>query len=394
CPSDSKVAAGTVCRAANGVCNPAETCNGSSSSCPADANTNGTLCAASRGVCENDRYCSSGVCPASYDYKSSSTKCSDGSPSGASGICMTTDSDRYCLGSDYRCLGSIINILGYASSNGQVWNGSSWVTASYAGVNAGYTGYDYCSGQLPQRGYYGCVAGSNSTTVSGYGSNVSACNGDVVAEHSMCQSGSCLNKCLSPYNPGDNDGDGFLDNQDSDCSYGGCGECTSGACCDTSTGCYLPSSSPPCGYTAFGVWGGDDGVCRIQRSRGIYKCTGTSSTCSTGVSGTDYEYANISSGYVWWNNVSQVTSNSIYCGVTSGMMCSGQQPLGMVKACNGSNSCSFTDDNHFAAVGSACNGTTQTCSNGVCVACPSGYRDYDKDGYGAGTYGTYCPSAS
>lgn len=44
--------------------------------------------------------------------------------------------------------------------------------------------------------------------------------------------------------------------------------------------------------------------------------------------------------------------------------------------------------------GTACNGTTNTCISGSCVACTSGYKDYDKDGYGYGTYSCWTTSSS
>jgi len=66
-------------------------------------------------------------------------------------------------------------------------------------------------------------------------------------EHDLCSAASCSNFC-TPGGP-DNDGDGFLDDQDPDCPYGGCGECTSGECCDVATGCYL-SEFTSCGDPA------------------------------------------------------------------------------------------------------------------------------------------------
>jgi hypothetical protein len=60
-------AASTVCRASTGVCDPAETCTGSSSTCPANALAgSGTVCRSSAGVCDPAETCtgSSVNCPA------------------------------------------------------------------------------------------------------------------------------------------------------------------------------------------------------------------------------------------------------------------------------------------------------------------------------------------
>jgi len=59
-------AAGTVCRAAAGACDVAETCNGTSTSCPSDVLTAaGTVCRTSAGACDAAEHCtgSSAACP-------------------------------------------------------------------------------------------------------------------------------------------------------------------------------------------------------------------------------------------------------------------------------------------------------------------------------------------
>src|SRR5438094_883473 len=69
--------AGTVCRASAGVCDPAETCTGISTTCPVDAKSAaGTDCRAAAGVCDMAETCdgSSDACP-SDAFKSSSTVC-------------------------------------------------------------------------------------------------------------------------------------------------------------------------------------------------------------------------------------------------------------------------------------------------------------------------------
>ncbi|GMV43126.1 MAG: hypothetical protein AMXMBFR64_48420 [Myxococcales bacterium] len=60
-------AAGTVCRASAGGCDPAETCNGTTAQCPADAKSAaGTVCRASAGACDVAETCNGTAvaCPA------------------------------------------------------------------------------------------------------------------------------------------------------------------------------------------------------------------------------------------------------------------------------------------------------------------------------------------
>src|SRR5439155_21118001 len=59
--------AGTVCRAAAGACDAAETCTGTSTSCPADAkHPAGSVCRPAAGVCDVAEACdgASDDCPA------------------------------------------------------------------------------------------------------------------------------------------------------------------------------------------------------------------------------------------------------------------------------------------------------------------------------------------
>ena len=68
---------GTVCRAANGDCDAAETCSGSSASCPSDGvKSSGTVCRASAGDCDQAETCdgTNKNCP-SDDFKALSTPC-------------------------------------------------------------------------------------------------------------------------------------------------------------------------------------------------------------------------------------------------------------------------------------------------------------------------------
>jgi RHS repeat-associated protein len=67
CPTDAVAPLGTVCRPQAGSCDVAETCNGTAKSCPADTFVaSGTVCRASAGPCDVAEVCtgSSAACPA------------------------------------------------------------------------------------------------------------------------------------------------------------------------------------------------------------------------------------------------------------------------------------------------------------------------------------------
>src|SRR5690606_2147430 len=62
CPADDKVPNGTVCRSATGVCDITETCDGVTPDCPADAvEPDGTDCGDGL-FCNGDETCSAGSC--------------------------------------------------------------------------------------------------------------------------------------------------------------------------------------------------------------------------------------------------------------------------------------------------------------------------------------------
>ncbi len=62
CPADAVQPFGFVCRAAVGECDPAETCDGASTACPADLFlANGAACTDDGQACTND-FCQSGLC--------------------------------------------------------------------------------------------------------------------------------------------------------------------------------------------------------------------------------------------------------------------------------------------------------------------------------------------
>ncbi|HXU01995.1 MAG TPA: kelch repeat-containing protein, partial [Polyangia bacterium] len=93
----SALASGTTCRAANGACDAAETCNGTSLSCPADGFlTAGTTCRAASGACDVAEKCSgsSAACPAN-GFAAAGTVCR-----AAAGAC---DAPETCSGTASTC---------------------------------------------------------------------------------------------------------------------------------------------------------------------------------------------------------------------------------------------------------------------------------------------------
>src|SRR5439155_456970 len=77
CPSDTVLSSSTVCRAAAGVCDVAETCTGTSATCPSDTFlSSSTVCRAAVDVCDTAENCTgtSASCPADV-LKAAGTVC-------------------------------------------------------------------------------------------------------------------------------------------------------------------------------------------------------------------------------------------------------------------------------------------------------------------------------
>jgi RHS repeat-associated protein len=97
CPSDSVASAGTVCRASTGACDPAETCSGTSVNCPSDSlAVAGTVCRAAAGGCDVAETCNgtSATCPADT-LASAGTVCR-----AAAGACDVAET---CSGTSAAC---------------------------------------------------------------------------------------------------------------------------------------------------------------------------------------------------------------------------------------------------------------------------------------------------
>jgi cysteine-rich repeat protein len=104
CPADGLAASGTVCRAAAGVCDLVETCDGASSSCPADLK-GAAECRAAAGPCDVAETCdgSANDCPANA-FQPSSLECR-----AAADVC---DVAEQCSGSAAGCPADVFTVAG------------------------------------------------------------------------------------------------------------------------------------------------------------------------------------------------------------------------------------------------------------------------------------------
>ncbi|MFZ2310370.1 MAG: hypothetical protein WAW11_02395 [Patescibacteria group bacterium] len=288
------------------------------------------------------------------------TICSYGSYGGygnSAGSCYIYSSRPYYTCSSGSCSGSVAGYdyqYQYPSTTGNVWNGSSWITANCS-TNAGYGSGQYCTsssyGGYSQRLAYGCTTGGSPDT----GSPTATCNQSQCLNRNengvSCSGGNCVGS-TNCGDSSDNDSDGLTDNADSAC--GGCGQCTPSSCCD-SNGCFI--NGPVCNYGGWSAYTNSAGSCYAYRSRAYY----TWSNCSCNYAGTDYEYSYGSNGQVWNGSAWAAGTFSNRCG-TGSYSCSGTTSIQLgFYACNGGNSCST-----YMGTGQAA--TCGGCEDSICVS--------------------------
>jgi len=200
CPPDAKSSKNTVCRAAAGGCDIAETCDGSSNGCPADVREpGGFVCRASAGVCDVAESCdgASAQCPAD-SFLPNTTLCR-----GAAGVC---DSAEYCTGTGSQCPA---DSLQPNSVNCRVAS----CTNGVATIGANCTGSSTACPALQTQNCDPYVCGPT------------ACFGNCTAD-AQCDTGNYCSAgmCVPKLNPG------------AQCSQGNqClnGDCVDGYCCNT-----------------------------------------------------------------------------------------------------------------------------------------------------------------
>ncbi|MEI6835975.1 MAG: hypothetical protein WCK59_04020 [Candidatus Falkowbacteria bacterium] len=350
-----------------------------------------------------------------------------------SGYCFATRSRNYYTCAAGTCsgtpAGTDYDVNQYATTDGNIWNGTSWVVANsslYKSLSSPYT----CSGLTSVIGsFYGCAVGNNATgsVVKGTTATGTTCSG---TENNMCVAGNaaCVNNCSS--GGSSQSGSPYLDNQNSDCTYGGCSQCTSGTCCNTASGCYNSSAttcrsvagtcdvaenctgaSAACPVDAFktsaiicsaGTFNSPaSGSC--QRSKSDQYCAGTAAAC-TGSTVVSYDNAP-TAGNVWNGSAWVASTVGVNCNL-SGYTCNVQQIYRNWFGCNTTGTCDNvtvrgTSNGSLCtgAVGesaSACVGGSSTCANQCSDTVDNdsnGYTDAQDTGCGGGgqcTSGTCC----
>lgn len=207
CPSDAK--SSSQCRASAGVCDLAESCDGVSNACPADIFSSGNVCRASAGACDLAESCtgSGAICPVNVfqlagvscgdslwcngdetcdglgTCQSSSRICSDGKP-------CTTDS---CDEGIDQCVYANTCVSGCDGTSGYTFTGACLVS----GCERVLAATEVCTDNL-DNDCDGAIDGCDSDCPEGSGSGAASIY-------------RCCNDGL------DNDGDGLMDLDDTGC---------------------------------------------------------------------------------------------------------------------------------------------------------------------------------
>jgi hypothetical protein len=134
CPADAFEPATTVCRSSAGLCDLAESCTGSGPTCPADAKST-AVCRPSAGACDVAESCDGvgDTCPADA-VASSGTVCRP-----AAGVC---DTQEVCDGSLVTCPANVFLPDGTSCNDGSACTGPDQCTA---GVCSGTPDADTCA---------------------------------------------------------------------------------------------------------------------------------------------------------------------------------------------------------------------------------------------------------
>jgi len=347
-----------VCRPSAGSCDANEYCNGLGSCpvegyCPNNTVYSGGSCVASGYCSSGSVYCSGGRYVYQDRYRcNGSNSCTTNSYADTISDCgaVSYDCSNICTRRyNYTCSSAICgtynSVSAYAGSN-QICSGGSIITGWCGSITWG--GYQ-CSGQAIQlqRFDWDCNgAGTCGSTPSWV--TQTTCTG---GENNRCVAGqsTCQNLCSNSL---DDDGDGYIDGKDTNC--GGCGQCTSGACCNTTTGCFQPNST----------------VCRnpVAMCDAIEYCSGSSASCPadgklTGKQSCSYcEYCNGSSNTCTYVGVGTDPYNDC---TASYLYCDGINRTGPDGNCNGSGLCNGLGLSSSCDDGNICK--TDSCSNGVCT---------------------------
>ena len=154
CPLDRFLAKDQVCRPTAGDCDRAEVCTGTSPDCPADAFlAKGATCRAAVSICDLAEYCdgTSATCPVDL-FAPATIKCR---PSTDDNVC---DPPEFCTGAANQCPPDAIYTpptappIGVAVTPGDLLADVSW-TAITGDAGAGVTGYNVKSSTVTGTGF-------------------------------------------------------------------------------------------------------------------------------------------------------------------------------------------------------------------------------------------------
>jgi hypothetical protein len=322
CSSNSQCVSGYYCSGSacipilpNGLaCNENSDC--ASGNCRKEIDSSNYFCAAA------GKACSEGV--SGHEGYSAGSLGSYGNPSW---LCSATDTSYQCNATN-KCKTYNSRYCDGAGS----WNLGTGASVPVTGCNAYSCGASVLVVRDACNGSGACATGSVLVTTCGGGEN-SRC----VAGQSTCQ-----NLCS---NSADDDGDGYTDGRDSDC--GGCSQCTSGVCCNTSTGCYSSSGT----------------VCRTAADLcdEVENCTGSSASCPSDALKPTGTVCRAAAGPC--DVAETCIAGAPYC--PQDVKLTGKQSCSTCQYCNGSSAAC-----QYMAVGSDTYGdcgTCKICSGGACI---------------------------
>jgi len=353
----------TLCRSSDGVCDPAESCTGSSYTCPVDA------------------------------LYSTSYICSSGSlDNPGSGACKRTGADQYCSGTASDCDGSVVPYYEYAPAAGQVWNGSTWTTS------ASCSSYSYCNqvcDNIVKNNFFNdllincalalggdCPGGTYYTAVftNEFGCNTSgSCNTNTVrstVEGATCTDG-CLNGACTVCTPGATAA--------SDCNR-------TGSCASAVKTCNASGT----GWSACSVLPDTSGTYHASARNGSYdwNCDGT---ISMGANSTGY----VINSPAYLCSPTTVQSDDVSAGVQNGIDCDQQYKNygynGVVVGTHASLMSQFSSSDPLVCETGMVPTSVTTSSCGQTFGYPP-YSGWSTNPYGGHmiahsyTSGTYCSS--
>jgi hypothetical protein len=188
CPADQFKPSGTVCRPAAGECDQAETCTGSSATCPADQfKPSGTVCRPAAGECDQAETCtgSSATCPADQ-FKPSGTSCTDDGNECTLDVCNGSGTCTHPNKSD----GTSCTDDGKTCTDDVCQSGT--CTHPIKSGNCLINGTCYTEGQNnPANECQACIPGTSQTGFSNKPNNTPCTDDGKACTDDVCQSGTC-----------------------------------------------------------------------------------------------------------------------------------------------------------------------------------------------------------